>query len=79
MKANAEGQAIETRGKADASADRILNETQLRRPEFYAFLKELEDLQRMLATGKTILLLSTKRFKTLTEPPTLPPAPPEGR
>lgn len=72
LKANAEGRAIEVRGKADAAADRLLNETQLQRPEFYAFLKEIEDLQRLLATGKTVLLLSTKRFKTLTEPPTPP-------
>jgi len=72
MKADAEGRAIEARGKADAAADRILNETQMTRPEFYAFLKELEDLQRLLATGKTVLLLSTKRFRTLTDPPTLP-------
>ncbi len=74
LKADAEGQAIAARGKADATADRILNETQLRRPEFYAFLKELEDLKSLLSTGKSVLLLSTKRFKTLTEPPT-PPAP----
>lgn len=75
LKADAEGRSIEVRGKADAAADRILNETQMRRPEFYAFLKELEDLQRLLSTGKTVLLLSTKRFKTLSEPPVAPPAP----
>jgi membrane protease subunit HflC len=76
LKANAEGRAIEVRGKADGAADRILNDTALQRPEFYAFLKELEDLQRLLSTGKTVLLLSTKRFKTLSEPPVAPPGAP---
>jgi membrane protease subunit HflC len=76
LKANAEGRSIEVRGKADAATDRILSETALQRPEFYAFLKELDDLQRLLSTGKTVLLLSTKRFKTLSEPPPAPPASP---
>ena len=40
----------------------------MQRPEFYTFLKELEDLQKLLSTGKTILLLSTKRFRALEEP-----------
>jgi membrane protease subunit HflC len=71
MKADAEARAIELRGKADAEADRIRNDAHRADPRFYAFLKKLEDYQRMLGDGKTTLLLSTHRelFDLLYDPP----------
>jgi membrane protease subunit HflC len=71
MKADSEGRAIELRGEADALADRIRNEAQRLDPRFYAFLRKLEDYQRILGDGKTTLLLSTHReiFDLLYEPP----------
>jgi membrane protease subunit HflC len=71
MKSNAEARAIELRGEADAEADRIRNEAQRADPAFYAFLKKLEDYQRILGDGKTTLLLSTHRelFDLLYDPP----------
>jgi membrane protease subunit HflC len=71
MKSNAEAKAIELRGQADAEADRIRNEAQRADPAFYAFLKKLEDYQRILGDGKTMLLLSTHRelFDLLYDPP----------
>ncbi len=71
MKSNAEARAIELRGQADADADRIRNEAQRADPAFYAFLKKLEDYQRILGDGKTMLLLSTHRelFDLLYDPP----------
>lgn len=68
MRADADATSIEERGRGDAASDRILNEAAMLRPEFYTFLKELEDLQRLLSAGKTVLLLSTERFKALTAP-----------
>jgi membrane protease subunit HflC len=71
MRADAEGEAIRLRGEADAQADRIRNEAQLKDPQFYAFLRKLEDYQRILGDGKSTLLLSTHRevFDTLFNPP----------
>lgn len=71
MKANAEAEALELRGKAEAEADRIRNEAQLADPKFYAFLRKLEDYQKMLGDGKSTLLLSTHRelFDLLYSPP----------
>jgi membrane protease subunit HflC len=71
MKSNAEARAIELRGLADADADRIRNDAQRADPAFYAFLKKLEDYQRILGDGKTMLLLSTHRelFDLLYDPP----------
>ncbi|MFO0879592.1 MAG: protease modulator HflC [Gemmataceae bacterium] len=73
MKADAEGRAIELRGEADAESDRIRNEAQRADPRFYAFLKKLEDYQRILGDGKTTLLLSSHRdlFDLLYDPPTV--------
>ena len=44
-------------------------------PQFYAFLKKLEDYQRILGDNKTLLLLSTHRelFDLLFNPPTAAP------
>jgi membrane protease subunit HflC len=71
MKSNAEARAIELRGQADADADRIRNDAQRADPAFYAFLKKLEDYQRIFGDGKTTLLLSTHRelFDLLYDPP----------
>ncbi len=73
IKADAEARALELRGAADAEADRIRNETQREDPRFYAFLKKLEDYQRILGDNKSMLLLSTHRelFDLLYEPPTV--------
>lgn len=71
LKAHAEAEAIRVRGKADAEADRIRGEAARQGPEFYAFLKTLEEYQRMLGDGKTVVLLSTHRglFDLLFNPP----------
>lgn len=71
MKAEAEAKAIEQRGKARADADRILDEAQQLDPKFYAFLRKLEDYERIVGDGKTTLLLSTHRemFDLLYDPP----------
>lgn len=73
MKANAEAEALELRSAADARADRIRSQAGRADPEFYAFLKKLEDYRRILGDGKTTLLLSTHRelFDLLYEPPPL--------
>src|SRR5262249_28679176 len=75
LKADAEARAVELRGEADAEADRIRNAAQQADPRFYAFLKKLEDYQRVLGDGKTMLLLSTHRelFDLLYDPPVAEP------
>jgi membrane protease subunit HflC len=71
MKADAEARALELRGTADAETDRIRNDAQRADPRFYAFLRKLEDYQRILGDGKSTLLLSTHRgmFDLLLDPP----------
>jgi membrane protease subunit HflC len=68
----AEARAEEARikGAADAETDRIRNEAYKKDPEFYAFLKKLEEYQRILG-DKSVLLLSTHRelFDMLLQPP----------
>jgi membrane protease subunit HflC len=82
LKAEAEAEALRLRGRADAEADRIRNEAARQDPQFYAFLKKLEDYRRILGDGKSVLLLSTHRemFDLLFKPPTpangSSPAPP---
>jgi membrane protease subunit HflC len=81
LKAEAEAEALRLRGQADAEADRIRNEAARQDPQFYAFLKKLEEYQRFLGDNKSVLLLSTHRdiFDTLFHPPApgapAPPAP----
>jgi membrane protease subunit HflC len=79
LKSTADAEAIRLRGQADAEADRIRNEAAAQDPQFYAFLRKLEDYQRILGDNKTMLLLSTHRelFDTLFQPPA--PAKPEAR
>ncbi len=75
----ADARAAEQRlkGQADAEADRIRNESHTKDPEFYAFLKKLEEYQRILADNKTVLLMSSHRelFDLLLTPPKLDGAP----
>jgi membrane protease subunit HflC len=79
LKSSAEAEAIRLRGQADAEADRIRNEAAAKDPQFYSFLRKLEEYQRILGDNKTMLLLSTHRelFDTLFQPPT--PSKSEGR
>jgi membrane protease subunit HflC len=67
----ARARAQELKGQADADADRIRNAAQGKDPEFYAFLKKLEEYQRILGDNKTVLLLSSHRdlFDLLFSPP----------
>lgn len=75
----AEARAEEARikGEADAAADRVRNEAYKKDPEFYAFLKKLDEYQRILG-DKSVLLLSTHRelFDMLLQPPKPSPSPP---
>lgn len=75
LKADAEARALELRGEADAEADRIRNAAQKADPKFYAFLKKLEDYQKILGDNKSMLLLSTHRelFDLLFDPPGVEP------
>ena len=59
------------RGQADAEADRIRNSAHSKDVEFYAFLKKLEEYQRILGDNKSVLLLSSHRdlFDLLFNPP----------
>jgi modulator of FtsH protease HflC len=73
IKARAEAESIRLRGEADAEADRIRDAAQSKDPQFYAFLKKLEEYQRILGDNKSTLLLSTHRelFDVLLNPPML--------
>lgn len=68
---DARAQEQKIKGQADADADRIRNVAHAKDPEFYAFLKKLEEYQRILGDNKTVLLLSTHRdlFDLLFHPP----------
>jgi membrane protease subunit HflC len=59
------------KGQAETDALRIRNQAQSQDPEFYAFLKQMEQLQSILGDSKTMLLLSTHRpmFERLFQPP----------
>ncbi|MCI0379332.1 MAG: protease modulator HflC [Gemmataceae bacterium] len=59
------------KGQADTEAMLIRNQAHQKDPEFYAFLKQMEKLQSILADNKTVLLLSTHRplFDLLFMPP----------
>ena len=71
LKARADAEALRLRGEADAEADRIRNEAQGKDPQFYTFLRKLEEYQRILGDNKSMLLLSTHRelFDVLFNPP----------
>ncbi|MCI0681142.1 MAG: protease modulator HflC [Gemmataceae bacterium] len=67
------------KGQADTEALRIRNQAQSQDPEFYAFLKQMEQLTSILGDNKTMLLLSTHRplFERLFQPPRPQAAPME--
>jgi membrane protease subunit HflC len=69
--ADARAREQQLKGRADAEADRIRNDAHARDPDFYAFLKKLENYQRILGDNKTVLLLSGHRewFDLLFNPP----------
>jgi membrane protease subunit HflC len=71
MIADARAQEQRLKGQAEAEADRIRNAAHAKDPEFYAFLKKLEEYQRILGDNKTVLLLSSHRdlFDLLFNPP----------
>jgi membrane protease subunit HflC len=73
--ADARAREQELKGRADAEADRIRGDAHAKDPEFYAFLKKLEEYQKILADNKTVLLLSSHRelFDLLFSPPTMNP------
>jgi modulator of FtsH protease HflC len=79
----ARGREQELKGQAEAEADRIRNAAHSKDVEFYAFLKKLEEYQRILGDNKSVLLLSSHRdlFDLLFNPPhgrvgAQPPGPP---
>jgi len=72
LKAEAEAKSRALKNAADVEAERILNEAHKKDPQFFTFLKKLEEYQRILGDGKSTLLLSTHRelFDLLFHPPT---------
>jgi membrane protease subunit HflC len=71
--AEAQARATRIRGDAEAAADRIRNEAFGKDPQFYVFLKKLEEYQKILGNNRTVLLLSSHRelFDLLLAPPRL--------
>ena len=71
LRSEADAEAVRLRGQADADADRIRADAARQDPQFYTFLKKLEDYQRILGDNKSMLLLSTHRelFDALFNPP----------
>lgn len=69
--ADAKAAEQEMKGQADAEADRIRNLAHSQDADFYAFLKKLEEYQRILGDNKSVLLLSSHRdlFDLLFKPP----------
>jgi membrane protease subunit HflC len=81
LKAEAEAKSRALKNAADVEAERILNEAHKKDPQFFTFLKKLEEYQRILGDTKSTLLLSTHRelFDLLFDPPKpgtpVPPTP----
>ncbi len=71
LRSSSEAESIKLKGQAEAEADRIRSLAQARDPQFYSFLKKLEEYQRILGDNKTVLLLGTHRelFDLLFQPP----------
>jgi membrane protease subunit HflC len=69
--ADARAEEQRVKGEADAEADRVRNQAYAKDAQFYAFLKKLEEYQRILGDNKTMLLLSAHRelFDLLFAPP----------
>ena len=77
LRAKAEADSIRIRGEGEAEADRIRSSAQKADPEFYSFLRKLEEYQKILGDNRTTLLLSTHRelFDALFAPPRTAPLP----
>ncbi len=75
--AEAEAEARGIMSRADAEADRIRTEAFRKDPQFYVFLKKLEEYATILGNNRTTLLLSSHRelFDLLFSPPRAKPAP----
>jgi len=71
MRSQSEAESIRLKGMAEAEADRIRSLAQGRDPQFYSFLKKMEEYQKILGDGKTTLLLGTHRelFDLIFTPP----------
>jgi len=71
LRAFSEAESIRMKGQAEAQSDRLRSQAQSRDPQFYTFLKKLEEYQRILGDNKTVLLLGTHRelFDLLFSPP----------
>jgi membrane protease subunit HflC len=69
--ADARAEEQRVKGQADAAADDLRNQAYTKDPQFYAFLKKLEEYQRILGDNRTVLLLSAHRelFDLLFQPP----------
>lgn len=74
LRAKAEADSIRIRGEGEAEADRIRSTAQKADPDFYSFLRKLEEYQKILGDNRTTLLLSTHRelFDSLFSPPRAP-------
>lgn len=77
LRAKAEADSIRIRGEGEAEADRIRSNAQKADPDFYSFLRKLEEYQKILGDNRTTLLLSTHRelFDALFSPPRSAPKP----
>jgi membrane protease subunit HflC len=71
LRAEAEAKSRTLKSAADVESERILNEAHKKDPQFFTFLKKLEEYQRILGDNKSTLLLSTHRelFDLLFNPP----------
>jgi modulator of FtsH protease HflC len=71
MLAKARFEEERLKGQAETEALRIRNQAQSEDPEYYAFLKQMEQMLSILGDNKTMLLLSTHRpmFERLFQPP----------
>lgn len=75
LRAKAEADSIRIRGEGEAEADRVRSNAQKADPDFYSFLRKLEEYQKILGDNRTTLLLSTHRelFESLFNPPRAAP------
>ncbi|HZZ77862.1 MAG TPA: protease modulator HflC [Gemmataceae bacterium] len=71
--ANARAAEEKIKAEADIAAQKIRNDAYSQDVKFYAFLKEMDELQSILGNSKTILLLSTHRpmFERIFQPPAM--------
>lgn len=81
LRSLSEAESIRMKGQAEAQSDRLRSQAQSRDPQFYSFLKKLEEYQRILGDNKTVLLLGTHRelFDLLFSPPQGPSKTPDTK